>query len=474
MYYLTLNGRWNTVQDPGTWATPGTEELLAAPERDWCTGRDDNDPDSAVNPEGILLALENAGYSVRTQPDDCCVETFPGTDIWVSSVNGVYSKVCAFSTRMVNKATFPPTETDVLVYHRDCATIISLVNIKVQVSRVLVLVSGEFWLGQNVKYSVCPDLDGFTAEFKFDLVDNTPGKAPRQDSLYLTLMHYYSVFNPNISLEPIALFSHNIDYVFRIGRVLIDKITADALGRNPSVITWDNAVDTEIYRHQLDIIFRRWNADPLFVERFADQLRKKTLQGSKARWIADNLLQPVLFGTDRDGTSHTLPCGKFDKNGWQPTEQLPDLERVLREYRQSTVPGCFNIAFVTGLTELVLLPYAAISGYNAPAWLRVPIVLPYTGNLPEPKKHMSAKDLKAYLKKNADKIKAGVNRLRKDLGGAQDYKETLENFLIDMQSAGMYLHQWHKVIDDYMSRQAVAVVTKSVQTVNALLLKEKL
>lgn len=474
MYYLELNRCWNVVQDPGTWTVPETTVLFATPERDRCTGRDDNDPDSAVNLEGILLMLENAGYSVRIRPDLCCIETFPGTEIWVSSVNGVYSKARVFSTQMVNRTAFPPTETDVLVYRRDRAVIISLVNIEVQISRILVLVPGEFRLSQEVRYSIHPDLDDFTAEFKFDLVSNAPGGGLQQDSLYLTLMHYYSVFNSDISLAPITLFSHNIDYVFRIGRVLTDKIAAEAQGFDSSIITWENAVDTEIYRHQLDIIFRRWNADPLFVERFADQLRKQTLLGSKARWIAGNLLQPVLFGTDRGGTPHALPCGKFDKNGWQPTEQLPDLERVLREYRQSTVQDCFHVAFVTGLTELVLLPYAALRGYNAPAWLHVPIVLPYTGKLPEPKKQMSVKDFKAYLKKNADKIKAGVSRLRKYLGGAQDYKESLENFLINMPSAGTYLHQWNKVVDSYMSEQAVAVVTESIKTVNALLLKEKL
>lgn len=469
MSYYSLKKNWVAVTDPNTWTTPEQRTMSLTTYPDYQVTDWDAAGEAGLN--GFLRVLENAGYSVRVMPGNCRIETIPGTTIRVGKLHDQYDVVRVFSSLSINRSVFRPEITEILVYPKEKATVISIVNITGRGSMIVVLVEGDPWVADTVTYLVNDLPNDFSVEVQFDLlyVDSEQDR-PVQHLLYLTLTHYYSVFNPDVSLTPQALFSHSIDYVFRTGKVLIDTLRAQSQGGSPGLLTWEGAVNTEIYRDQIDIILRRWNADPLFIERLSDQLCRKNLQGTKAMWVMDNIVQPILFGVSYSGAD-ALPSGKFTKDGWQPTEALPNLEGLLRETRRREMKKCFSVTILDIKEPLLLIPYDAVTPYTAPAWLQENlIVLPYAGQITEPNRQMSRKDVRIYLKKHADAIRTGVRKIRRHSSWLQEHQERLEMFLIDSGHNGdAYSCQWNALVHNYLSRLAGTTVARSAGQINTIL-----
>ena len=468
MSYYSLKKNWVAATDPNTWTTPGQRTISLTTYPDYQIADWDAAGETGLN--GFLRVLENAGYSVRVMPGNCRIETMPGTTIRVGKLHDQYDTFRVFSSLSIERSIFRPEITEILVYPKEKATVISIVNTAGRGSMIAVLVEGDPWVADTVTYLVNDLPNDFSVEVQFDLlyVDSEPDR-PVPHRLYLVLTHYYSVFNPDVSLTPQALFSHSIDYVFRTGKVLIDTLRAESQGGFPSLLTWEGVVNTEIYRDQIDIILRRWDADPLFIERLSDQLCRKNLQGTKAMWVMDNIVQPVLFGVSWGG-AYVLPSGKFTKDGWQSTEDLPNLKRVLTEMRRREIKGCFSITVPDTKEPLMLMPYEAITPYTTPAWFQENlIVLPYSGQITEPKRQMSRKDVRIYLKKHANAIRDGVRRVRKHSSRLRDHQEQLEMFLIDSGHNGdAYSCKWNALVHNYLNRLAGTIVARSAERINAI------
>ena len=355
----------------------------------------------------LMKSLEDAGFSPRTSPSSLTVETEVYFQLAILPLTQFAAK--HFGDYLIRTAGFP-VATSFISAHTACtgeAVILSCISWELGRATVYILVPSTWSASLQVRFTPQPYCDVKTLDLTITFL--TDGNEVYQEGF--SLRNYWDVFDPVASVEASYMFHASIDYAYRVARVMEDTYKGLLSGRTGvRLLPWKEAVNTEMYRHQLGIIFRRWDSDPVFMDRLSDLVGDTvnvTGTAWKAAWLIGNTILAMMYGVRKDEDTYNMPEGSFDKTGWRSTCGLSDaMGRLVRRYvfNHNMADKRWVIKLLDTKRPYKVLLYDTDSLYTSrvPLWTQEDVLLLPFDTQPKLPEHdaMTVKDFREYIISN--------------------------------------------------------------------------
>lgn len=426
----------------------------------------------------LMKSLEEAGFSPRTSPSSLTVETEVYFQLVIMPLTQFAAKHFGDYLKII--ARFPVATSFVSAYTTcaDEAVILSCIASEFGKAVVYVLVPATWSASPQVRFTPQPYCDVKTLDLNLTFL--TDRNEFFQEGF--SLRNYWDVFDPVASVEASYMFHASIDYAYRIAKVMDDTYRGMFSGRTGArLMPWKDAVNTEMYRHQLGIIFRRWDSDPVFMDRLSDLVGDTvnvTGTAWKAAWLIGNTIQTMMYGVSRDDDSYGMPEGSFDKTGWHSTCGLSDgMGRLVRKYifNHNIVDRRWVVELLGTKRPYKVLLYDAayLHTRKVPLWIPEDILLLPFDTQPKPPEHnaMTVKDFREYVVSNKKCFPGTLSSIPCALRWTKwdSFERALAVLAADNSSSPLPVSDWNHTVNVFWSVTTCFKAEKSMQILNQLM-----
>lgn len=469
--------------DPSHWsgAVPYTRNFMVGGLPDMLIAEKD-DPENSpweLNNGGfavLMKSLEDTGFSPRTSPSSLTVETEVYFHITVMPLTQFAAK--HFGDYLKIRAGFPVPTSFISAYPACTgeAVILSCVAWELGRATVFVLVPSTWSASLQVRFTPQPYCDVKTLDLVLTFMTG-------QNEIYqegFSLRNYWDVFDPVASVEASHMFHASIDYAYRIARVMDDMYTSQLNGNiRAKLIPWKEAVNTEMYRHQLGIIFRRWDSDPVFMDRLSDLVGDTvnvTGTAWKAAWLLGNTIKTMMYGVRREDDRYGMPEGSFDKTGWHSTCGLSDatgslVQRYVFNHNMTDRRWIIRLLDTKRPYQVLLYDTTSLSADKVPLWTQEDVLLLPFDIQPKPPEHdaMTVKDLREYIVSNKKCFPGTLVHSALRWSKWRSFESALAVLAADDSASPSPVSDWNHAVNVFWSVATCGKAEESMRILNQLM-----